>query len=137
MQMGAGQRHIGNAANAVVAHSGNRRCHPAPQTVAAAVQRTQGDGVGRAEQAVQPRRTVKQLLRLVVAGFHVELGNAHPLRLGHETCIPQRTVKAFAPGKADGFVQQGHAQVARLAPPFAACGRWLPVPRRNHRGTHS
>ena len=44
-----------------------------------------------------------------------ELGNAHSLRLGHETCIPQRTVKAFAPGKADGFVQQGHAQVARLS----------------------
>ena len=119
MQMGAGQRHIGNAANAVVAHSGNHDVLRHLQTVAAAVlQRTQGDGVGRAEQAVQPRRTAKQLLRLVVAGFHVELGSAHPLRLGHETCIPQRTVKAFAPGKADGFVQQGHAQVARLAPPL-------------------
>ena len=85
---------------------------------AAVLQRTQRDGIGGAEQAVQPSRFLEQLLRLMVAGFHIELGNAHALGTGDQSRRLEGRVKALAAGKSGGLVQQRDPQIPRRTAAF-------------------
>ena len=119
VQVDAGQRHVGHAARAAVAHCGDHHILGHTDAAAAAVlQRADGDGIGGAEQAVDAGVALQKLLGLLVAGFHVELGHADPPRLRHQPGVPQCGLKPGPAGLTDGLVQHRRAEKARRTAAF-------------------
>ena len=82
------------------------------------MQRTDGNGIGGAEQAVDAGVTLQKLLRLLVAGLHVEPRHADPLGARYQPGVPQCGLEPGPAGLADGLVQHGGPQKPRCAAAF-------------------